>query len=105
MDTNEIIDKYLNNEDWKVKENSTVPYSIGGLILYESGKMTSNYWLKKIYNEKIEFAHNDGYIHIHDLTMLAPYCAGWSLKQLICFGIKGVEGKITSGPAKHLQTL
>ncbi len=105
MDTNEIIDKYLNNEDWKIKENSTVPYSIGGLILYESGKMTSNYWLKKIYNEKIEFAHNDGYIHIHDLSMLSPYCAGWSLKQLISFGIRGVEGKITSGPAKHLQTL
>ena len=105
MDTNEIIDNYLNNNDWKVKENSTVPYSIGGLILYESGNMTKNYWLKKIYNEEIEFAHNDGYIHIHDLNMLAPYCAGWSLKQLIMFGIKGVEGKITSGPAKHLQTL
>ena len=105
MDTNEIIENYLDNKDWAVKENSTVPYSIGGLILYESGNMTKNYWLKKIYNEKIEFAHNDGYIHIHDLSMLAPYCAGWSLKQLIMFGISGVEGKITSGPAKHLQTL
>ena len=105
MDTNEIIENYLDNKDWAVKENSTVPYSIGGLILYESGNMTKNYWLKKIYNEQIEFAHNDGYIHIHDLSMLAPYCAGWSLKQLISFGIKGVEGKITSGPAKHLYTL
>ena len=105
MDTNNIIDRYLDNKDWTIKENSTVPFSIGGLILYESSELTSSYWLKKIYNEKIEFAHNDGYIHIHDLNMLAPYCAGWSLKQLISFGIKGVEGKITSGPAKHLYTL
>jgi len=100
-----ILEKYLNNEDWKVKENSTVPYSIGGLILYGSGALAKDYWLNNIYDEEIKNAHIDGDIHIHDLSMLSGYCAGWSLKQLILVGISGVDGKITSGPAKHLYTL
>ena len=100
-----ILEKYLNNEDWKVKENSTVPYSIGGLILYGSGALAKDYWLNNIYDEEIKNAHLDGDIHIHDLSMLSGYCAGWSLKQLLLIGISGVDGKITSGPAKHLYTL
>ena len=105
MDSKKIVEAYLNNEDWKVKENSTVPYSIGGLILYESSNVTSNYWLNEIYDEDIKNAHLNGDIHIHDLNMLSGYCAGWSLKQLVLQGIGGVGGKITSGPAKHLYTL
>ena len=101
----ELVDNYLNVNDWRVKENSTVTYSIGGLILSNSGAVTANYWLNNVYPEEIAFAHRDGWIHLHDLGMLTGYCAGWSLKQLIEEGLGGVPGKITSSPANHLSTL
>lgn len=96
--------EYL-DKDWRTKENSTVGVTLGGLILSNSGTMTSNYWLNQIYDKDIKDAHDNCFIHIHDLSMLSGYCAGWSLKQLIQEGIGGVEGKITSAPAKHLSTL
>ena len=101
----EIVDSYVKVEDWRVKENSTVTYSVGGLILSNSGAVTANYWLSEIYDEEIANAHRNCDIHIHDLSMLTGYCAGWSLKQLIREGLGGIEGKITSAPAKHLSVL
>ena len=101
-----IVEAYIGPEkDWRVKENSTVSVSLGGLILSNSGAITANYWLNEIYDEDIKKAHSDGDMHIHDLSMLSGYCAGWSLKQLIQVGIGGVEGRITSAPASHLSTL
>ena len=105
LDYKETVDKYVKVSDWRVKENSTVTYSVGGLILSNSGAITANYWLSEIYDEEIANAHRSGDMHIHDLSMLTGYCAGWSLKQLIQEGLGGVEGKITSAPAKHLATL
>ncbi len=105
LDYKQIVDNYLNINDWRVKENSTVTYSVGGLILSNSGAITANYWLSEIYDEEIAKAHREADIHIHDLSMLTGYCAGWSLKQLIQEGLGGVTGKITSAPAKHLATL
>ena len=105
VDYKEIVDNYVKINDWRVKENSTVTYSVGGLILSNSGAITANYWLSEIYDEEIAKAHRDAEIHIHDLSMLTGYCAGWSLKQLIQEGLGGVSGKITSAPAKHLATL
>ena len=105
LDYKEVVNKYVNVEDWRVKENSTVTYSVGGLILSNSGTITANYWLSEIYDEEIAGAHRDADIHIHDLSMLTGYCAGWSLKQLIQEGLGGITGKITSGPAKHLSVL
>ena len=101
----DLVDNYLKVNDWRVKENSTVNFSIGGLILSNSGAITANYWLSEVYDEEIANAHRNAQIHIHDLSMLAGYCAGWSLKQLIQEGLGGVPGKITSSPAKHLSTL
>ena len=101
----DLINNYLKLNDWRVKENSTVTYSIGGLILSNSGAVTANYWLSNVYDEEIAKAHRDATIHIHDLSMLTGYCAGWSLKQLIEEGLGGVPGKITSSPANHLSTL
>ncbi len=101
----ETVDSYLKNLDWRVKENSTVTYSVGGLILSNSGAITANYWLSEIYDSEIADAHRNADIHLHDLSMLTGYCAGWSLKQLIQEGLGGVTGKITSAPAKHLATL
>ena len=101
----EVVDNYLKINDWRVKENSTVTYSVGGLILSNSGAITANYWLSEIYDDEIANAHRNADIHIHDLSMLTGYCAGWSLKQLIQEGLGGVEGKITSSPASHLATL
>lgn len=101
----DIVNKYVKVEDWRVKENSTVTYSVGGLILSNSGAITANYWLSEVYDEEISNAHRDGAMHIHDLSMLTGYCAGWSLKQLIQEGLGGVPGKINSAPAKHLSTL
>jgi ribonucleoside-triphosphate reductase len=101
----DLVESYVNMKDWRVKENSTVSYSIGGLILSNSGAITANYWLSEIYDKEIGDAHRNGDMHIHDLSMLAPYCAGWSLKQLIQQGLGGVPGKITSKPASHLSTL
>ncbi len=105
LDYKELVDSYVKLTDWRVKENSTVTYSVGGLILSNSGAITANYWLSEIYDEEIADAHRNADIHIHDLSMLTGYCAGWSLKQLIQEGLGGVPGKITSSPAKHLATL
>ena len=105
LDYQKIVDDYLDSLDWRVKENSTVTYSVGGLILSNSGAITANYWLSKVYDDEIGNAHRNADIHIHDLNMLTGYCAGWSLKQLIQEGLGGVPGKITSAPAKHLSTL
>ena len=101
----DLVDNYLHINDWRVKENSTVTYSVGGLILSNSGAITANYWLSEIYDNEIADAHRSAAIHIHDLSMLTGYCAGWSLKQLIKEGLGGVPGKITSSPAGHLSTL
>ena len=105
VDYKAIVDNYLNVNDWRVKENSTVTYSVGGLILSNSGAVTANYWLSEIYDDEIGQAHRNADIHIHDLSMLTGYCAGWSLKQLIQEGLGGVSGKITSAPARHLSSL
>ena len=105
LDYKKIVDDYLKLNDWRVKENSTVSYSIGGLILSNSGAITANYWLSEVYDDEIAKAHRNCDIHIHDLSMLSGYCAGWSIKQLIQEGLGGVVGKITSAPAKHLSTL
>ena len=105
LDYKSVVDNYLKIADWRVKENSTVTYSVGGLILSNSGAITANYWLSEVYDEEIAEAHRSGAIHLHDLSMLTGYCAGWSLKQLIQEGLGGVTGKITSAPAKHLATL
>ena len=105
LDYKEIVNSYVKEEDWRVKENSTVTYSVGGLILHNSGSVTANYWLSEIYDDEIASAHRNADIHIHDLSMLTGYCAGWSLKQLIQEGLGGIPGKITSSPAGHLSTL
>ncbi len=105
LDYKDLVDSYVKVTDWRVKENSTVTYSVGGLILSNSGAITANYWLSEIYDEEVANAHRNGDIHIHDLSMLTGYCAGWSLKQLIKEGLGGVPGKITSAPASHLATL
>ena len=101
----DLVNSYLRVADWRVKENSTVTYSVGGLILSNSGAITANYWLSEVYDEEIANAHRSGDIHLHDLSMLTGYCAGWSLKQLIQEGLGGITGKITSSPARHLATL
>ena len=105
LDYKGLVDSYLKVSDWRVKENSTVTYSVGGLILSNSGAITANYWLSEIYDEEIAAAHRNADIHLHDLSMLTGYCAGWSLRQLIQDGLGGVVGKITSAPAKHLASL
>lgn len=105
LDYKDVINSYVKVEDWRVKENSTVTYSVGGLILSNSGAVTANYWLSEIYDEEIAEAHRNADIHIHDLSMLTGYCAGWSLKQLIKEGLGGIAGKITSAPAAHLSVL
>ena len=105
LDYKSLVDSYVKATDWRVKENSTVTYSVGGLILSNSGAITANYWLSEIYDDEIANAHRNADIHIHDLSMLTGYCAGWSLKQLIQEGLGGIPGKITSAPASHLATL
>ncbi len=105
LDYKDVVDSYVKTTDWRVKENSTVTYSVGGLILNNSGAITANYWLSEVYDDEIAAAHRNADIHLHDLSMLTGYCAGWSLKQLIKEGLGGVPGKITSAPAKHLATL
>ena len=105
LDYKDVVNSYVKVEDWRVKENSTVTYSVGGLILSNSGAVTANYWLSEIYDQEIAQAHRNADIHIHDLSMLTGYCAGWSLKQLIKEGLGGVTGKITSAPASHLSVL
>ena len=105
LDYKDVVNSYVKVEDWRVKENSTVTYSVGGLILSNSGAVTANYWLSEIYDQEIADAHRNADIHIHDLSMLTGYCAGWSLKQLIQEGLGGINGKITSAPAAHLSVL
>ena len=105
LDYKDVVNNYVKVEDWRVKENSTVTYSVDGLILSNSGAVTANYWLSEIYDEEIAKAHRNADIHIHDLSMLTGYCAGWSLKQLIKEGLGGITGKITSAPAAHLSVL
>ena len=105
LDYKELVDSYVKAQDWRVKENSTVTYSVGGLILSNSGAITANYWLSEIYDDEIANAHNNCDLHIHDMSMLTGYCAGWSLRQLIQEGLGGIPGKITSAPAKHLSSL
>lgn len=101
----ELMDGYLGRLDWRVKENSTVSYTLGGLILSNSGAVTANYWLNDIYDKEISDAHKNCLIHLHDLGMLSGYCAGWNLKDLIQRGLTGVAGRIASAPAKHLGVL
>ena len=105
LDYKELVDSYVKVQDWRVKENSTVTYSVGGLILSNSGAITANYWLSEIYDDEIANAHKNCDLHIHDMSMLTGYCAGWSLRQLIQEGLGGIPGKITSAPAKHLSSL
>ncbi len=105
LDYKSTVEKYLQINDWRVKENSTVTYSVGGLILSNSGNITANYWLSEVYDEEVAAAHRNADIHLHDLSMLTGYCAGWSLRQLITEGLGGIPGKITSKPAAHLATL
>ena len=105
LDYKALVDSYVKVQDWRVKENSTVTYSVGGLILSNSGAITANYWLSEIYDDEIAQAHKNCDLHIHDMSMLTGYCAGWSLRQLIQEGLGGVPGKITSAPAKHLASL
>jgi len=105
LDYKELVNSYVNVTDWRVKENSTVTYSVGGLILSNSGAITANYWLSEIYDAEVANAHKEADFHIHDLSMLTGYCAGWSLRQLVLDGLGGIAGKITSSPASHLATL
>ena len=105
LDYKDVVNSYVKVEDWRVKENSTVTYSVGGLILSNSGAITANYWLSEIYDTEVAEAHRSGDLHLHDLSMLTGYCAGWSLKQLIMEGLGGIPGKITSSPARHLSVL
>ncbi len=105
LDISNTMDGYLSQSDWRVNENANVNFSLGGLILHNSGTITANYWLKNIYPEEIAEAHRNADIHIHDLSMFSGYCAGWSLRQLILEGLGGVPDKITSMPPKHLSTL
>jgi ribonucleoside-triphosphate reductase len=105
LDINETMDGYLSRSDWRVNENANVNFSLGGLILHNSGTVTANYWLKNIYPPEIAEAHRNADFHIHDLSMFSGYCAGWSLRQLIEEGLGGVPDKISSAPARHLSTL
>lgn len=105
LDYKDLVNSYVHLTDWRVKENSTVTYSVGGLILSNSGAITANYWLSEIYDDEVANAHRNADMHLHDLSMLTGYCAGWSLKQLIRDGLGGIPGKITSSPAGHLSTL
>ncbi len=105
LDIDATMDGYLRQSDWRVNENANVNFSLGGLILHNSGSITANYWLKNIYPEEVADAHRNADFHLHDLSMFSGYCAGWSLRQLIKEGLGGVPDKITSKPAKHLNTL
>lgn len=105
IDINTTMDGYLSQSDWRVNENANVNFSLGGLILHNSGTITANYWLKNIYSQAVAEAHTTAALHIHDLSMFSGYCAGWSIRQLVAEGLGGVPDKITSTPATHLSTL
>ena len=100
----DLIDKYLENLDWKVNENSNMGYSLQGLNNYVSAEITKTYWLDKIYTSKIGKAHKEGDLHIHDLNLLSVYCVGWDLTDLLQEGFTGVAGKVASKPAKHFRS-
>lgn len=105
IDYKKIVENYIKSEDWRVKENASIDYSLGGLILGNSGAITANYWLSEIYDDEIAEAHRNCDIHLHDLSMLSGYCAGWSLKTLIKEGFGGVPKRNSSKPARHLSTI
>ena len=98
------MNEYLDREDWRVQANANQGYSLGGLILNVSGKVTANYWLDEVYSQAIGEAHREADLHIHDLDMLAGYCAGWSLRTLLHEGLNGVPGRVEAGPPKHLSS-
>jgi ribonucleoside-triphosphate reductase len=104
INSNDLMEEYLRQTDWRVKENSNMSYSLQGLNNHLASAISSNYWLNKVYTANIRNAHKEGDIHIHDLQLLAPYCAGWDLKDLLIEGFCGVSGKIEAKPAKHLRT-
>ncbi|HEX8012022.1 MAG TPA: ribonucleoside triphosphate reductase, partial [Casimicrobiaceae bacterium] len=104
VDVAASVNEYLNHEDWRVNANANQGYSLGGLILNVSGKVVANYWLSHVYAPEIGDAHRNGDVHIHDLDMLAGYCAGWSLRQLLHEGLNGVPGKVEAGPPKHMSS-
>lgn len=104
VDVASSINEYLDRADWRVSANANQGYSLGGLILNTSGKVIANYWLNHVYPEEIGQAHRDADLHIHDLDMLAGYCAGWSLRTLLHEGLNGVAGKVESGPPKHMSS-
>ena len=104
VDVEKSINEYLSREDWRVAANANQGYSLGGLILNSSGKITANYWLNHVYPPEIGAAHREGDIHLHDLDMLCGYCAGWSLRTLLQEGLNGVPGQIEAGPPRHLNS-
>jgi anaerobic ribonucleoside-triphosphate reductase len=104
VDVESSINEYLDRQDWRVNANANQGYSLGGLILNVSGKVTANYWLSHVYAPEAGEAHRNGDIHLHDLDMLAGYCAGWSLRTLLHEGLNGVPGKVEAGPPKHLSS-
>ena len=104
VDVEASINEYLSRQDWRVNANANQGYSLGGLILNVAGKVTANYWLEKIYPPEIGRAHREADLHIHDLDMLAGYCAGWSLRTLLHEGLNGVPGKVEAGPPKHMSS-
>ncbi|MFE9118346.1 ribonucleoside triphosphate reductase [Streptomyces sp. NPDC007172] len=103
VDAVDSVTEYLDRSDWRVNANANQGYSLGGLILNTAGKVIANYWLDQVYPEAVGRAHRDGDLHIHDLDMLAGYCAGWSLRTLITEGFNGVPGQIDSGPPRHFS--
>jgi anaerobic ribonucleoside-triphosphate reductase len=104
VDVASSMNEYLERADWRVNANANQGYSLGGLILNVSGKVVANYWLSHVYSPEIGIAHREGDLHIHDLDMLAGYCAGWSLRMLLLEGLNGVPGKVEAGPPKHLSS-
>ncbi len=104
VDVEASINEYLSRQDWRVNANANQGYSLGGLILNVSGKVVANYWLNHVYPPELGAAHRDGSLHIHDLDMLAGYCAGWSLRTLLHEGLNGVPGKVEAGPPKHMSS-
>ena len=104
VDVAASMNEYLSREDWRVRANANQGYSLGGLILNVSGKVTANYWLDEVYSPEIGTAHREGDLHIHDLDMLAGYCAGWSLRTLLTEGFNGIPGRVEAGPPKHLSS-
>ncbi len=104
VDVASSMNEYLSREDWRVRANANQGYSLGGLILNVSGKVTANYWLNEVYSPEIGEAHREADLHIHDLDMLAGYCAGWSLRTLLNEGFNGIPGRVEAGPPKHLSS-